>query len=105
MFDLNLPIIHVFIFAILLMLSWLGGSLATSQNFNVAITVHQQLAGRFEALQQRHDKLVAEHDQLQSQKWQMDAKIRELLREVDRLSAELYHLKNRPPDENQGSAR
>lgn len=95
MFDLSLPIIHVFIFAVLLMLSWLGGAIATRQNFQIAITVHRQVLERYEELQQRYDRLVTNHDELQAQKWQMDGKFRELLREIDRLSAELYHLKNR----------
>jgi len=94
MTTVNLPVSHTLIFATLLMLSWLGGAIATRQNFQVAITVQQQLVQRFDELQQRYDRLVAEHDELQSQKWQMDGKFRELLREIDRLSAELHHYKN-----------
>ena len=100
MTTVSLPIIHTLIFAALLMLSWVSGSIAARQNFQVAITVHQQLVKRFEELQQRYDRLVADHDELQSQKWQMDGKFRELLREIDRLSAELHHYKNQNEHQN-----
>jgi predicted PurR-regulated permease PerM len=100
--EVSLPIVHVFIFAALLLVSWVGGSIMTSLNYWSSTKTHQMLERRFNDLQDRHDRLVREHDELQSQKWQMDAKIRELLGQVDRLSAELHAYRNR--DENQGIA-
>lgn len=101
--DVAIPIGHVFVFAALLLLSWAGGSLVASRNFQIAIEVHRVLVERFNELQTRYDALVSEHDELQATKWQMDAKMRELLARLDRLSAELHHYKN-PTDEDQNSA-
>lgn len=100
--DVSIPIIHVFTFTLLLFISWLGGSIMTSLNYRSATQTQEMLARRFVELQERHDRLVQEHDELQSQKWQMDAKIRELLGQTDRLSAELHAYRNK--DEDQGTA-
>ncbi|RME71549.1 MAG: hypothetical protein D6784_14975, partial [Chloroflexi bacterium] len=94
MADVSLPLLPTFIFALLLLLSWVGGAAMTAQNFRLAMQVQADLLEQVKELRTRCDILQQENNRLREQNYETDARLRVALSRVDELSADLAVLQD-----------